>query len=458
MGEGTGEGMTDPNSESADLAAGLRRAMDRGGFDGEVTGVQRLSGGANMQSWRFTCRGEDFVLRRAPSADWLATRPLYLANEAEVIRRVEAGGVPAPAVVAELEEADGIGIGFVMRAIAGTADPGTVLSGDPHAMIGDLATALARIHALDPNGLDFLPVLEARAGVEALAERSAAHGGDRPVVALGLAWLRANVPAEAPLRLVHGDLRIGNVMADEGCLTGVLDWELAHLGDPHEDLAYGCMTVWRFGRLDAPAFGFTDLDTYFAAYEAAGGAPVDRTRFRFWLVFRTVWWWLGCTDMGQYWRGGTDRSLERVVVSRRGAEQELDLLLLLEADAPEVERARPLPPGPSPEGERQGEVSAGEILTAVSEWLAAAIKPRLEGRDRFDLAVAQNALGIVRRELAGRPDPRDKALADDILAGRTGLATPGLLARLRRTVLDTLASDQPKYPALGRARQQWDRP
>lgn len=448
--------MTDPNSEIAVLAAGLRRAMARAGLDGEVTGLNRLTGGANMQSWRFSCRGEDFVLRRAPSADWLESRPLYLSDEAEVIRRAVAGGVLAPEVVAELEDADGIGIGFVMRAIAGTADPGSVLSGEPLAMIGDLAAALARTHALDTRGLEFLPVLEAAAGVEALAARFAAQGGNRPVVALGLAWLRAHVPEEAPLRLVHGDLRIGNVMADQGRLTGVLDWELAHLGDCHEDLAYGCMTVWRFGRLDAPAFGFTDLDTYFAAYEAAGGAPVDRARFRFWLVFRTVWWWLGCIDMGEYWRSGTDRSLERVVVSRRAAEQELDLLLLLEADAPEAEQARALPAGPALKDEQLGETSAAEILTAVSEWLASAIKPRLEGRDRFDLAVAQNALGIVRRELAARPDPHDKPLADDILAGRARLETPGLLARLRRATLDVLASDQPKYPALERARRQWE--
>ncbi|WP_338467203.1 phosphotransferase family protein [Novosphingobium sp. ZN18A2] len=448
--------MTEPGSDTADLADGLRRVMARAGFRGELGTPHRLSGGANMQSWRFSCGDEDFVLRRAPSQEWIEARPVALAQEAAVIRRAVAGGVMAPEVIEELTPSDGIGIGFVMRAIPGTADPKAVLAGDPQAMIGDLATALARIHALDPEGLDFLPVLDPASGVESLAEQFESYGGDRPVIALGLAWLRANVPPPAAPRLVHGDLRIGNVMAHDGRLSGVLDWELAHTGDPHEDLAYGCMTVWRFGKLDAPAFGFTDLETYFAAYEAAGGAPVDRARFRFWLVYRTVWWALGCLGMGTYWRGGTDRSLERVVVARRAAEQELDLLLLLESDAPEEERQRRLAPAPQPEGERQGEPSAGEILTAISEWLAAAVKPKLEGRDRFDLAVAQNALGIVRRELAGRPDPHDRVLVEDLLSGRATLATPGLLARLRRTVLDTLASDQPKYPALPRAREEWE--
>lgn len=445
-----------PDGDAAALAEGLRRVMARAGIGGEPSLPDRLSGGANMQSWRFTCGGNTFVLRRAPSAEWLAARPLDLAGEAEVIRRAVAGGVPAPEVVVELEPADGIGIGFVMRAITGTADPQSVLAGDPQAMIADLAGALARVHALDARTMGFLPALDPAAGVAGLARQFESLGGDRPVIALGLAWLRANLPAPAAPHLVHGDLRIGNVMAHEGRLTGVLDWELAHAGDYHEDLAFGCMTVWRFGRLDAPAFGFTDLDTCFAAYEAAGGAPVDRARFRFWLVYRTVWWALGCLGMGAYWRAGTDRSLERVVVARRAVEQELDLLLLLEEEAPGAERDRLLPPPSAPESARDGEPSAGEILLAVSEWLAATVKPQLSGRDRFDLAVAQNALGIVRRELAARPDPHDRALADAILAGQATLAMRGLLARLRRTVLDTLAADQPKYPALARARQQWE--
>lgn len=442
--------------DAAQLAESLAPVMNRAGFAGPVAAPQRLSGGANMQSWLFGCGGERFVLRRAPSDEWIAGRALDLAGEAAVIRAARAGGVLAPEVVAVLEPADGLGQGFVMRAIAGTADPATVLAGDGQAMIADLARQLAAIHALDPAPLGFVPHLDACEGVERLAEQFLEYGGDRPVIALGLAWLRRNLAAPAPATLVHGDFRVGNVMAEAGRLTGVLDWELAHTGDSHEDLAFGCMAVWRFGRLDRPAFGFSDLETFFAAYEAAGGAPVDRARFRFWLVYRTVWWALGCLSMGVAWRTGTDRSHERVVVARRAAEQELDLLALLEGDAPEEERARALPP-PSPHApEPLGEPTAAELLTAVSEWLSASVKPRMEGRDKFDLAVAQNALGIVRRELAARPDPHDKALADALLAGEATLATPGLLARLRAAALRTCAADQPKYPSLAAAKAAWD--
>jgi hypothetical protein len=326
----------------------------------------------------------------------------------------------------------------------------------PPALAAEIAAAMAKIHALDAAQADHLPVLDAATGIARLCEQFAAAGGDRPIIALGLACLCANCPPKVPLCVVHGDLRIGNVMVDQGHLTGVLDWELAHLGDGHEDLAYGCMTVWRFGRLDKQGLGLTDLADLVHAYRRAGGERFDPARFRFWLIYRTVWWALGCLDMGKAWRSGADRSLERVVVARRAAEQELDLLLLLEDDAPEAERARVLPPAPAASPQPAGEPDAGEILTAISEWLAATVKPRLDGRERWELAVAQNALGIVRRELAGRAAPCDRVMAQAILDGTAGLATPGLLADLKRRALTTLASDMPKYPALARARALWE--
>jgi aminoglycoside phosphotransferase (APT) family kinase protein len=454
MKSGREERMTAETQQA--LAEGLQRVMTRAGWRGTVTGLLRLSGGANMQSWRFEIGGEAFVLRRAPSAEWVANRHLDMAKEAAVIRAARGGGVPAPEVVAELLPEDDLGLGFIMRCVPGSPDPDNALSSPP-ALLDEIANAMAKVHALDPADLPFLPVLEPAAGVEALAAQFAEAGGDRPPIALGLAWLRANLPPPAPLAVLHGDLRIGNIMVEDGRLSAVLDWELAHLGDAHEDLAFGCMTVWRFGRLDKRGFGLGQIEDLARAYEAAGGIAFDPARFRFWLVYRTVWWALSALSMGKGWRSGADRSLERVVVARRAAEQDLDLLLLLEADAPEAERARPLPPSLPQPAPAEGEPSAAEILTAVSEWLAATVKPHMAApRERFELAVAQNALGIVRRELAGRPNPHDKALCEAILAGRTTLAEPGLLADLRRRVLGTLAADMPKYPALAEARQIWE--
>jgi aminoglycoside phosphotransferase (APT) family kinase protein len=440
---------------SDSLTAGLERAMGRIGLPAPQ-GMERLSGGANMESWRFTSGAETCVLRRAPSLEMMVGRPLTHADEAALIRAARAEGVMAPEVLVELEPGDGIGSGYIMRAIPGSPDPNIFLAvADPHTGIADIARELATTHRIDCSGLN-VPVMDTGTALAELRNRFITYGGDRPILALALRWLEANIPPPVASRLVHGDFRLGNLMFEHGRLTGVLDWELAHLGDWHEDLAFGCMTVWRFSRPDRPGYGLAPLAQLFEAYEAAGGEPVDPARFRFWTIYRTFWWALGCLQMGGFWRAGHDRSVERVVVARRTAEQELDLLLLLEELAPAAERDRPLPLAQPALQPGSGEPSGAEMLTAISEWLASDIKPLVSGRGKFDLAVVRNALGIVAREIEQRPVASDAALAADLMAGKVDLATPGILARLRRMALDKLTADMPKYPALATARAQWE--
>jgi hypothetical protein len=103
----------------------------------------------------------------------------------------------------------------------------------------------------------------------------------------------------------------------------------------------------------------------------------------------------------------------------------------------------------------KGETSAAEILGAISDWMNADLKPKASGRDKFMVAVAMNALGMIRRELTQPVSVIDKPLADALLAGDASLATPGLLPRLRRMALDKLTNDVPKYAALAKARQLW---
>jgi len=440
---------------SISLSDGLASALQRIGLPAPE-GLERLSGGANMESWRFTAGSETCVLRRAPSLEMMAGRPMDHAAEAALIRAARAAGVMAPEVLVELQPDDGIGSGYVMRALSGSPDPNAFLAeADPQVAIRDIARELVATHRTDCTGVP-VPVMDTAEALAELRSRFLTYGGDRPILALALRWLEANIPPPVALSLVHGDFRLGNLMFEHGRVTGVLDWELAHLGDWHEDLAFGCMTVWRFSRPDRPGYGLTTVEELAAAYEEAGGAKFDPARFRFWTIYRTFWWALGCLQMGGFWRAGHDRSVERVVVARRTAEQELDLLLLLEGLAPEEERNRPLPPANPPLEPGSGEPSGAEILTAISEWLNSEIKPLVSGRGKFDLAVARNALGIVAREIEQGPVATDAALSADLLAGKVDLSTPGLLARLRRMTLDKLAADMPKYPALANARAKWE--
>ena len=436
------------------LEPGLAKALARAGL-AAPEGLRRLTGGATMESWFFSSGAEDFVLRRAPSLSFMEGRPFGHEVEAAIINAAHNAGVMAPEVVVGLEPADGIGSGFVMRALPGTAEPRVILDmKQPGRLLEEVARDLARIHAIPRSALpDDVPELDYAEAVDGLVQQFEGAGGDRPVIALGLKWLRDHLPEPVEPVLNHGDFRLGNLLAEDSHLTGVLDWELCHFGDRHEDLAFGCMAVWRFSRIDRLALGLGSLKAYVVAYEQESGFGVDLDRFRFWLIYRTVWWALGCLRMASFWRSGDDRMLERVVISRRTGEQELDLLLLLEEDAPEEERARPVPPiekRPEP----QGEASMGEIASAISEWLAT-IKDRMEGHDRFQLAVARNALGMLARGDQIVSECEDRHLAQQLLRGECSLRNPGVLAALRRAALDKLVADVPKYPMLERARAKW---
>lgn len=437
------------------LSAGLARVCARAGLGILAGEPQRLTGGAVMESWRFVCGGEAFVLRRAPSAEFMEGRPYGHATEAALIEAARAKGVTAPEVVAVLEDADGLGSGFVMRALPGTADPKLILGcDDPDGLLRQAARDLARIHSLRqgyvPAGV---PVMDYRAVIADLKQQFLEAGGDRPIIALGLKWLEDNCPSRVEPVLNHGDYRMGNLLVEGTTLTGVLDWEIAHFGDRHEDLAFGCMAVWRFARYDRPALGLGSLEDYFAAYEATSGTTVDPARFRFWTIYRTVWWALGCLKMAAQWRSGADRMLERVVISRRTSEQELDLLLLLEEDAPEVEQARPITcDTPHPP---RGEATDGELAQAIFEWLGT-VKDRFEGHDKFQYAVARNALGMIARYTpASIPVIDNVTLARAVVDGSASLGAPGTLTELRRGILAAVGQDVPKYPALAHARKKW---
>jgi aminoglycoside phosphotransferase (APT) family kinase protein len=441
----------------SDLSTLLPPFMMRVAGAGDLSNLTRLSGGANMESWAFDWGGGAYVLRRAPSAEYMEGRPYGHPVEAALVRAAHTGGVKAPEVIGVLSDADGMGTGYVMRRVIAEVSPAKILAAPPPSLVADLGRELALIHALPRAVIPAeIPVMDTAAALAELKARFLAYGGDRPAIALAVKWCEDHLPEPADPVLVHGDYRMGNVMVDADGLAAVLDWELAHLGDAHEDLAFGCMTVWRFGMLDKPAFGVGSLDDYFAAYEAAGGRPVDRDRFKYWLVYRTLWWALGCLQMGQAWRSGADTTVERVVVGRRTAEQELDIIRLLEDGAPAAERAVPLPPSPAAAAAPVGEPTTQEMVQAVRDWLGEAIKPKAEGHGKFQVAVAMNALGIVMRDLGAGIRAEDKALAGDILARRVTLAEPGLLARLRRAALDKCAVDSPKYAALAAARAAWN--
>ena len=175
-----------------------------------------------------------------------------------------------------------------------------------------------------------MPVLDAAATLawyEAVFRRT---GACRPVLELAFRHLRACLPPPVAPCLVHGDFRTGNIMVDPRAgLVAVLDWELAHMGDPAEDLGWLCVNSWRFGAVERAVGGFGDLADLLAAYAQAGGAPVSPARVHYWQMVGSLKWAVMCLMMYEIFRSGADASLERAAIGRRVSECEADLLHLL---------------------------------------------------------------------------------------------------------------------------------
>jgi aminoglycoside phosphotransferase (APT) family kinase protein len=150
-------------------------------------------------------------------------------------------------------------------------------------------------------------------------------GQPHPTFELALRWLEERRPPPAATALVHGDFRHGNLIVGPDGVRAVIDWELAHLGDPMEDLGWLCVKAWRFG-VDRPVGGFGDYEELFASYQEASGRPVDPDVVRWWEVMGTLKWGIMCIAQAFTHLSGTVRSVELAAIGRRVCENEWDLL------------------------------------------------------------------------------------------------------------------------------------
>ena len=428
----------------------------------EIVDLLRLSGGASRETWSFDSLDSSgrraLILRRdPPSAARVGGMPL----EARMFDAAAKAGVAVPTIrVSGDADPELLATGFlVMDRVDGETIARKILRDDRYekarsVLPAQMGEALARLHAVDPASVEGLEPSDPLAKYRLMLDDL---GYPSPAFELGFRWLVANRPAARPTCIVHGDFRLGNVIVDESGLAAVLDWELAHLGDPMEDLAWLCVRAWRFGGA-GPVAGLGSYEQLFRAYESAGGTEVDPVVVRWWETLGTLMWGVMCALQASAHINGAIRSVELAAIGRRVVEQEHDLLDLLgvpRCDVPTMPTtparlpigAPPLRlPGageplavaalPSDTFGVLGAPTAAGLVEALREFLERDVMTSTTGRVQFHARVAINVVAMLERELA---------LAPHIIRVHTeGLASLGVAdeAELARAIRTGMLDDR----------------
>lgn len=321
------QGTTLADSVSALLTSVMRAEVT-------VANLRPLTGGASRTTWAFDAvtdaGNRPLILRTGPPDDVHASMEL----EARVQAAAATAGAPVPHVLVADNSPATLGNPFlicdeikgetiVRRIQRQLDDPGR------ERLLTQCARALAAIHraaATDPELLHEDPITQWRERLDEMGDTTATFEWT-------FRWLTAHRPAPSPPVLVHGDFRMGNLIVDGSDLAAVLDWELVHVGDAYEDLAWFCVRAWRFGAPPSHgAGGLGSIESFLRAYEDASGTAIDRKAFRWWLVLATLRWGIICRYQAERHLSGQARSVELATIGRRVCENEWDLIQLLKED------------------------------------------------------------------------------------------------------------------------------
>jgi aminoglycoside phosphotransferase (APT) family kinase protein len=321
--------------------AHAQRLVDRSTHpSATVVGCRRLSGGASRATWVLDLSNDagafHLIAQISPIASSVGvTRSV--ATEVAVVQAAHGAGVPTPVVYGFDEHDAELGAAWVLSSfVSGESIARRIQRDDTYQVartrfVADAASALARLHGVtDPEVLDRLANTDQ---VSVYRDALDQLGHPSPAFELGFRWLEAHRPASVTPTLVHGDFRLGNVLMAPDGLASVLDWELAHAGDPMEDLGWICVRAWRFGGAPVVA-GLGDLDSFVAAYNVEcvrlGREPLaSADAVRWWIVLGTVKWGVMCVMQASRHLLGLGGRHEHAAIGRRIAQNEWDVLQLI---------------------------------------------------------------------------------------------------------------------------------
>jgi len=262
-----------------------------------VADIRKIYGGASRETYRMQLDmdGETrgVILRRDPPSSLIDTEREL---EYGAYDRVYGTDIPVPEPLFLENDSAWLEQPFsIMAAIDGCQTDVSELSLEQRNTLGrEKYDILGRLAAKDPLSLGFdelmpIPALDACASEqldywENVIVQDEIH--PQPIARATIRWLRRHMPPPAQrLSIVHGDYRTGNFLfSDEVKITGILDWEMCHLGDPLEDLAWSMDPLWR-GPEPELAGRLVPDEVAMETWEAASGLKCDPQTFLWWRIF-----------------------------------------------------------------------------------------------------------------------------------------------------------------------------
>lgn len=239
---------------------------------------------------------QELILRLGP--DYGLFAPYSAAPQALSMRSLENSAVPVPHVYWSSDDASIFGAPFLFcEKMSGSAVVPWVSATEPSLDEGyrkrlgeQFIDAVAALHCV---AWQDKPIAEMAHGitVENTARLSVEYWETQiarwamrpyPMAEWGIRWLKSHAPVAPRVTIVHGDYRTGNFLEEDGRITAILDWELVHLGDPHEDLGWASLPMYMGGsklisRLAEP-------DWFYARYSEKAGFQVSMASVRYYQV------------------------------------------------------------------------------------------------------------------------------------------------------------------------------
>ena len=293
-----------------------------------------LTGGASADINRIILANEDELIVRRTLSQEKSVMAIPKILEAKIQKVVKKNGAPVPAIIFEFSEGKEIGEGYVMEAIPGETIPRKILRDEKFAAAREqlpfeIGRSLAKIHQTQLDDLKALDQVTFSDSLEKLFQVYLSFNQPQPVFDLAFKWLEAQKLTEYGDVLVHGDFRFGNFIISEENLESIIDWELAHIGNPMEDLGWLCVRSWRFGNVEKRVGGLGDIKDLIAGYESNSDIKIDESQLDIWQLYGSLRWGVICMMQTFAHLSGMVNSLEKAAIGRRVSETEFDLMNMI---------------------------------------------------------------------------------------------------------------------------------